>query len=331
MQVVYSHIELQQVLKSDFGRDQGARKRGATLGFVPTMGALHPGHISLVEKAKQECNQVCVSIFVNPLQFGPNEDFSKYPRTIDADLALLEKAGLDIVYLPDVEDIYPNIDIASFTKNRRSDFAIAQGAKKRGTGVDLSVNEDSKNVTDVTFLRSQPRVQKREFGDEMIYANPELANCLCGLNRPGHFDGVCTVVKRLFDIVKPDRAYFGKKDYQQLMIIRDMVDRLAIPVEIIGCPILREPDGLAMSSRNRYLSAEERKLAPMLYAELLKLKRDAESLHSLTRAHKCDISYAIHRLESQGFQVDYLEIRWNRIFIAAKLGTTRLIDNVNLS
>ncbi len=209
MRVVRSNADLHVILSEAKG----------SLGFVPTMGALHQGHISLVEKAKQDCDQICVSIFVNPLQFGPNEDFSKYPRTIDADLELLDKAGVDLVYLPDVADIYPET-ISS-----------------------------SGSVTTNTRINTETELEK-------IHANPELANTLCGLNRPGHFDGVCTVVKRLFDIVKPQRAYFGEKDYQQLMIIREMVDRLKIPVEIIGCPILREADGLAMSSRNRYLSED---------------------------------------------------------------------------
>ncbi len=283
-------------------RSKSEMPRIPKLGFVPTMGALHAGHISLVEKAKQDCDQICVSIFVNPLQFGPNEDFSKYPRTIDADLELLEKAGVDIVYLPEVTDIYPE------TRNSSSSVA--------------------------TRISTETELEK-------IHANPELANKLCGLNRPGHFDGVCTVVKRLFDIVQPQRAYFGEKDYQQLMIIREMVNRLKIPVEIISCPILREADGLAMSSRNRYLSAEERRIAVQLYQELLKVK--SEILHSPTTAQKRDISHvsaiasegeAIHqsiaRLEKAGFKVDYLETHWNRIFIAAKLGNTRLIDNLAL-
>ncbi len=240
---------------------------GHASAFIPTMGALHAGHISLVQRARQECSRVCVSIFVNPLQFGPNEDYEKYPRTEEADLKLLEKAGTDIVWLPSVEDIYGENNVI--------------------------------------------------LNDDMIYANPDLADRLCGLNRPGHFDGVCTVVKKLLDAVKPDRAYFGEKDYQQLMIIREMVDRLKIPVEIIGCPILREPDGLAMSSRNRYLSADERKIAAMLYQVIL-----SEAKNPIVAAQK---------LESLGFQVDYLEEHWNRLFVAARLGSTRLIDNIELS
>jgi len=265
--------------------------RNDRLGFVPTMGALHAGHISLVERARSECDRVCVSIFVNPLQFGPNEDFNKYPRTTEADLALLKAAQVDIVWLPSVEDIYPS-----------------------GTS-------------------------------ELIKANSELANRLCGKSRPGHFDGVCTVVNRLFDAVQPDRAYFGEKDYQQLIIIRDMVKRLNIPVEVIACPIMREADGLAMSSRNRYLSEEERKLAPELYKSLQVIASNISHVIASPRSGRSDpnsmgvlrfaqddeyLNDALANLKSLGFKVDYLESHWNRLFIAAKLGGTRLIDNIEL-
>ncbi len=242
-------------------------------GLVATMGALHRGHLSLVQQAKSECEEVCVSIFVNPLQFGPREDFSQYPRDLESDTQLLNSIGVDRIYSPDISEIYPEMsaDISKIPK---------------------------------------------------VLANPSLANMLCGLNRPGHFDGVCTVVKRLFDIIQPQRAYFGEKDYQQLMIIQDMVVRLGLDIEIISCPIVREADGLAMSSRNRYLSTEERKLAPALYAELKLLALDPSPQA---------FSSSKLRLESLGFKLDYLEQQFSRIFVAARLGKTRLIDNVAIA
>ncbi len=292
MRVIKTRAELQH--KSQFG-------------FIPTMGALHEGHLSLVRCAQAECKQTCISIFVNPLQFGPNEDFSKYPRTIEADLDLLEKAGVDIVYLPELEDIYPEFSGAAPT---------------------------------LVKIDTETQLEK-------ITANPELANKLCGRSRPGHFDGVCTVVKRLFDIVQPQRAYFGEKDYQQLMIIQEMVKRLGLGIEIVPCAIMREADGLAMSSRNRYLSASERKLAPMLYEELSKLSQIQELQAQVKKAEPAIIERASlagdfatipdqvleesrDRLSKAGFEVDYLEVQWGRVFVAGRLGTTRLIDNIYL-
>ncbi len=232
---------------------------GKKVALVPTMGALHEGHLSLAEIAKQHAEIVWVSIFVNPLQFGPSEDFSKYPKTLENDLKMLEGLGVDYVWAPSVEEMYAG-----------------------------EVNN--------------------------IYADPELTNKLCGLNRPGHFDGVCTVVKLLFDLIQPDVAVFGEKDYQQLMVIKEMVARLKLPVEIIGAPILREPSGLAMSSRNRYLNETERKLADNIYKSI----RDN------------DLVSARNNLESLGMKVEYLEVHWGRIFVAAKIGSTRLIDNVRV-
>ncbi|MFB3893645.1 MAG: pantoate--beta-alanine ligase [Phycisphaerae bacterium] len=200
-----------------------ARKAGKTVGLVPTMGALHAGHASLIDAARKATGFVVVSIFVNPTQFGPNEDFSRYPRTPEKDLALCRKHGADAVFIPSVEEMYP------------------AGAGTRGPMTTVSI---------------------KELGDH-----------LCGASRPGHFTGVCTVVSKLFNIVQPDRAFFGAKDYQQATIIRRMAADLDFPVEIVVCPTVREPDGLAMSSRNAYLSPEHRGQAPALHAAL-RLARD---------------------------------------------------------
>ncbi len=252
MQLITTRKELAEVQKS-----YQAKK----IALVPTMGALHEGHLSLVEIAKKHADIVWVSIFVNPLQFGPSEDFSKYPRTLENDLKMLEGLGVDYIWAPSVEEMY---------------------------------GEPAKS----------------------IQANPELTNRLCGLNRPGHFDGVCTVVNLLFDLIQPDIAVFGEKDYQQLMVIKEMVARLKLPIEIIGAPILREASGLAMSSRNRYLNPTERKLADNIYQVLSGLKTER------------DLAQAKDKLENLGIKVEYLEIYWNRIFIAARVGSTRLIDNL---
>jgi pantoate--beta-alanine ligase len=260
------------------------RAEGARIGFVPTMGALHEGHLALVREAKRHCDHVVVSIFVNPTQFGPNEDFSRYPRTPEEDTTLLSTVGADLVWLPGVEDIYPT------------------GSRTRVT-----------------------------VGD--------AATVLCGGHRPGHFDGVATVVTILLNAVRPDAAFFGEKDYQQLYIIRRMVADLGLPGEIHGVPTVREADGLALSSRNRYLSEEERATAPLLHQIMQKIAResaDASQLHAALEEGR-------QTLKAAGFTVDYLEARdertltpltapslHGRLFVAARLGTTRLIDNLAL-
>ena len=193
---------------------RAARRDGKSLGLVPTMGALHEGHLSLVRAAKAQCDLVVASIFVNPLQFGPNEDLAKYPRTFDRDRELLEQEGVDFIFAPSVEEMYP------------------AGA--------------------VTYVTVEG-----------------LSDKLCGRSRPGHFRGVTTVVAKLFNIVEPDLAFFGQKDAAQSTIIRRMVRDLNIPVQIVVCPIVREPDGLAMSSRNAYLDAQQRKSALVLYRSLM--------------------------------------------------------------
>lgn len=263
---------------------KAARQAGKNIALVPTMGNLHAGHITLVKKAKQRADIVVVSIFVNPTQFGVNEDFDKYPRTLAADSALLADAQCDLVFAPDAREMYPD-------------------GRRQNTEVSVS------GITEV----------------------------LCGKSRPGHFTGVATVVSKLFNIVQPDMALFGEKDYQQLAVIRRFSKELCFPIEIVGVPTVRAEDGLALSSRNGFLSADERKLAPQIYQTLSNLRgaiengqRDYAMLAAAGNGH----------LEKCGFAPDYLEIRRQDldpagpddkalvILVAAKLGTTRLIDNL---
>lgn len=260
---------------------------GECVAFVPTMGNLHAGHIRLVERARELADRVVVSIFVNPAQFGPGEDFERYPRTEEADAAKLAAAGAHLVFLPSVEEMYPG------------------GAQ-------------STTIVEV----------------------PGVSDILCGEFRPGHFRGVATVVTRLFNMVQPDAAIFGEKDFQQLMVIRRMVRDLAFPVEIVGEPTMREADGLAMSSRNQYLSPEERAKAPFLYQLLT---RTAERL----KQGETDIAAleedALTALKKNGFRPDYFAIRRAEnleksaagdreqvILVAAHLGKARLIDNLRV-
>lgn len=263
------------------------RKAGQRVAFVPTMGNLHRGHLSLVQSARQEADRVVVSIFVNPLQFGPSEDFARYPRTLEQDLSALQSVGSDALYTPSVADIYPR-DLAT-----------------------------------MTFVEV-----------------PGLSDILCGAFRPGHFRGVATVVNKLFNLVQPDVAIFGEKDFQQVMVIRRMVDDLALPVRIISASTTREDDGLAMSSRNGYLSAEQRPVASRVFATL----RDIRDC--ILRG---DHNYAaleakgFAALEAAGFRPDYFTIRRVAdlsppagadmdlvVLCAAYLGTTRLIDNLRV-
>ena len=280
MQVVHTTAELHAALEP-------WRRARETIAFVPTMGNLHAGHASLVDKARELGECTVVSIFVNPLQFGPHEDFDKYPRTLEADCKLLEKAKTDVVWAPSVQDMYP-------------------GGYPPATTVTV---------------------------------HGPLTEVLCAPFRPGHFAGVATVVNILFNRVMPDIAVFGEKDYQQLAVIRRMVADLGLPVRVVGAPTLREDDGLAMSSRNQYLSAEERKRAARLH----------EVLHWVAggvRAGRRD--YPTLSKEGQallvkaGFNPQYLEVRAGdlgapdektRDFVvltAAFMGTTRLIDNVQV-
>lgn len=262
-----------------------ARGEGKRIGFVPTMGNLHAGHIALIRKAGQRAEFVVASIFVNPLQFGPNEDLDSYPRTLTADQDKLFDAGCHLLFAPSVEEMYPN-------------------------GQSL----------------------------QTIVSVPGVSEGLCGGSRPGHFDGVSTVVAKLFNMVLPDLAVFGQKDFQQLAVIRTMVRDLNMPVQIIGEPIVRADDGLALSSRNGYLSADERATAPILYQTLCQL---AEAIRAGRRDYPELISEAREALQAAGLRPDYLEIRNASdlqpagaetgeliLLAAAFLGKTRLIDNL---
>ena len=228
-----------------------ARSARKIIGFVPTMGNLHEGHLNLVREAKKICDVVVVSIFVNPIQFGPNEDFDSYPRTLEQDSHLLADVGCDIIFAPSVEQMYGN--------------------KPRLTNISVS----------------------------------EITNDLCGLQRPGHFDGVAVVVTKLFNIVQPNFAFFGQKDYQQLAVIRQFVRDLNIPLEVIGVPITRAKDGLALSSRNGYLSAEHRAIAPTIYQSLTAAEQELHSGVSLADV----LENVKQKLIQAGFIVDYVEAR----------------------
>lgn len=262
---------------------RAARFTGKRIGLVPTMGALHEGHLSLVRAAKSQCDLVVVSIFVNPTQFGPNEDFAKYPRAFERDCELLENEGVDLVFAPSVEEMYP------------------AGA--------------------VTYVTVEG-----------------VSDKLCGRSRPGHFRGVTTVVSKLFHIVEPDLAFFGQKDAAQVAIIQRMVRDLNMPVGIVVCPIIREPDGLAMSSRNAYLTPEQRKSALVLSRALRHVQQVFEQ-GERNPAKLIEVGKAVVA-EEPAVRLDYLEVvdpetleglriisSKSLVAIAAFVGTTRLIDN----
>ncbi|MEB6481102.1 pantoate--beta-alanine ligase [Acinetobacter vivianii] len=261
-----------------------ARSSKKLIGFVPTMGNLHEGHLTLVRAAKKICDVVVVSIFVNPIQFGAGEDFESYPRTLEQDSRLLADADCDIIFAPTVEQMY-------------------------GT---------------------QPRLTNISVG--------EITDDLCGKSRPGHFDGVAVVVTKLFNIVQPDFAFFGQKDYQQLAVIRQLVQDLNMPLEVIGVPIVRAEDGLALSSRNGYLTEEQRAIAPTIYQSL---KQAEQQLHEGQALNQV-LANISAQLTQAGFVVDYVEARQTNLqpiaqfdqnlvlFVAAKLGATRLIDNLQV-
>ncbi|MDD6215666.1 MAG: pantoate--beta-alanine ligase [Roseburia sp.] len=259
------------------------KKEGCTIGYVPTMGYLHEGHASLMERARKENDKVVVSIFVNPMQFGPTEDLASYPRDLEKDSVLCEKMGVDLIFHPEPEEMY---------------------------------HEGFSSFVDMTVLTEE----------------------LCGLSRPVHFRGVCTVVCKFFHIVTPDRAYFGQKDAQQLAVIRHMVDDLSMDIEIVGCPIVREEDGLAKSSRNTYLSAEERKAALILSKSIALGKKMAEDgekdtttiVNTMTKLieteplAKIDYVKAVDGLTMQQIK----EVKKPMLVaIAVYIGKTRLIDN----
>ena len=264
------------------------RQSGLRIGLVPTMGNLHGGHLTLVDKALADCDRVVVSVFVNPTQFVPGEDFSAYPRTYAADCAMLKARNVDVVFAPDVAEIYP----------------------------------------DGPSLHTQVAV-------------PALDNILCGVSRPGHFRGVATVVAKLLNIVQPDLAVFGLKDYQQLLVIEHMVRDLSLPVRVVGAAIAREPNGLAMSSRNIYLDEQQHDQAAVLYATLTAMaERLTNGEHSLPGL----IDWGLDQIQAAGLKPDYLEVRRAGdlatpqagdedlvIAVAAYLGRARLIDNVQVS
>ncbi len=265
---------------------RAARHNNSRIGLVPTMGALHEGHLSLVRAARNQCDVVVVSIFVNPIQFGPNEDYSKYPRTFERDCRMLEEQGVAFVFAPSLEEMYPPGVLS---------YVTVEGMNEK----------------------------------------------LCGRSRPGHFRGVTTVVSKLFHIVEPDLAFFGQKDAAQVAIIRRMVRDLNVPVEIVACPMVREPDGLAMSSRNAYLDPAQRKSALVLSRAL----RRVGQVFDQGERHAAKLIEAGKQVmaEEPSVRLDYLEIADPEtldglkmvssnglVAIAAFVGTTRLIDNILL-
>jgi pantoate--beta-alanine ligase len=280
-------MKILETIDSARAATRAARRQGQGVGLVPTMGALHQGHLSLVREAKEQSDYVAVSLFVNPLQFGPNEDLAKYPRRLERDRDLLEQAGVDLLFAPSEAEMFPG---------SATTFVSVEGLSER----------------------------------------------LDGQSRPGHFRGVTTVVSKLFHIIEPARAFFGQKDAAQVAIIRRMVRDLNLPVEIVVCPIVREPDGLAMSSRNTYLKPEQRKQAMALSRAL----RRVEELfgHGEQDTAKLEVAGREVVAEEPGVRLDYLAIvdpeslepvtlaaRGVLVAVAAYVGTTRLIDNVILN
>lgn len=290
MQLISTVAELRQRLRSVAKSGNSLQPKGCVkltqtgIAFVPTMGNLHEGHLDLVRIARQHGQCVVVSIFVNPLQFGANEDFSKYPRTLAQDCKKLEQCGVDVVFTPSERELYP-----------------------------------------------QP---------QQVTVEPPLANKLCGAFRPGHFRGVATVVLKLLNIVQPQVAVFGKKDYQQLYVVRQVAAQLNLPVEIVGGETVRAPDGLALSSRNQYLSAAERTEATFLYRTLMSTRQAIlDGATDFIRLER----QATEALTTHGWQGDYVAVRAQAtlmqpesgehdlvILAAARLGNTRLIDNLEV-
>ena len=264
------------------------KAEGLKVGLVPTMGALHEGHLSLIKKAKTECDKVVVSVFVNPIQFGPSEDFDKYPRTLEADTKLCDDEGVDIVFAPNATEMY-------------------------GGG--------------------------RLSNDTLTYVCPPyfFVDKLCGKSRVGHFDGVCTVVMKLFNIIQPNCAFFGQKDAQQVIIIKKMVEDLNVPIEIIQCPIVREESGLALSSRNKYLSEQGRKDALVLSQILNNIKScfnrgitDIEALKETAYSYlteKHDLEY-LEILNKYNLEEEKNASKDSIALIACRVDNVRLIDNI---
>lgn len=280
MKITHTIEELRSVLR-------GFRAQGERIAFIPTMGDLHAGHLSLVREGKKHAERTVVSIFVNPLQFGANEDFDAYPRMLEQDAGKLTTIGADVVFAPSVLEVYP-------------------AGRTQATSVHVA----------------------------------GLSDILCGAARPGHFSGVATVVSKLFNIVGADVALFGEKDFQQLRVIQTLVADLCFPVRIIPVPTMREPDGLALSSRNRYLTPEERQRAPALYRAL---RQVAEAITPGRRDYKDLCRQAAENIAAAGFRGDYIEVRRASdllepapgdidlvVLAAAWLGRARLIDNIQV-
>ena len=243
-------------------------RSGKTLGFVPTMGALHEGHLSLVRAAKARCNATVVSIFVNPLQFGPTEDLDKYPRTLERDIALLEELGVDLVFMPTAGEMYGAAQVS--VQPMDANPSASSGQALGHMNPTLSTTELDKGGSPAPESKTKDRTEK-------TYVLVEgLSDKLDGASRPGHFRGVATVVAKLFEIVRPDCAFFGQKDAAQVAVLRKMVRDLDMDVEMVVCPIVREKDGLAMSSRNVYLSAEQRQQALVLHRALMRVQMMAD-------------------------------------------------------
>jgi len=283
MQIIHTISELRQIVDS-------YKRANKIIGFVPTMGNLHQGHLQLVKRTRTATDVVICSIFVNPMQFGEGEDFDQYPRTLQADAEKLENATCDILFAPAVDEMYPD--------------SILHG------------------------------------GDQAQVIVPGISNIIDGKSRPGHFTGVATIVTKLFNMVQPDKAVFGEKDYQQLLVIRRFVKELCFPVEIIAHPIVREKNGLAMSSRNGYLSASQKKQAAYLYQTLQNV---AVQIQEGSRSYSSLEKKAQQSLNEQGFVCDYVTIRDADLSIAGKksqhlvillaayLDKTRLIDNLQIT
>ncbi len=327
--------------------------RMSTLALVPTMGAFHDAHLHLMREARKHADRVAVSLFVNPTQFRPGEDFEKYPRNEDRDFELAQEAGVDIMFAPSVEEMYGNAGLAdddsiapATAEPRERLFAeVLVKADREREGAEESYSDmpeaNPMHPLPVGTVGKQDGKSRRIAEGTVIHVSG-ITDRWEGHFRPGHFDGVATVVAKLFNIIRPDVAIFGLKDFQQCQVIRKMVVDLNFPLHLHFEPTVREPDGLAMSSRNRFLSVEERRIAPLLYMNLCQV---AESIRQDPREKIIDLRLATNRaaLSALGFAVDYLELvdsvtldpvrnakSWNRLIVAAKLGSTRLIDNIGL-
>ena len=295
------------------------RAEGLKVGLVPTMGALHEGHLSLIKKAKAECDKVVVSVFVNPIQFGPSEDYDKYPRTLEADTKLCNGENVDIVFAPNATEMYCP---------RHSEQVSCEESQGYGD-------------SSVVSLPQNDNINLRLSNDCLTYVCPPYfyVDKLCGKSRVGHFDGVCTVVMKLFNIVQPDCAFFGQKDAQQVIIIKKMVDDLNIPIEIIQCPIVREESGLALSSRNKYLSEEDKKDALVLSQILNNIKScfqkgitNVEALKETAYSYlteKHDLEY-LEILDKNTLEEQDDANKNSIALIACKVANVRLIDNIYL-